>query len=143
MSKYLIKFDDNYADEFDISEAAIVNSLELTIIKQYLAVEEIKAAREVDERNGNDYQEEHLRSWFDDFSFCYSFGSNEQLEYEGFGGMERIWKSMKITPITDEEIAIVRKFNLIDKYGFVNTLLEAAAEYDFDIHRRENEELDT
>lgn len=142
MGKYLIKFNDDYADEFDVNEAEIVLAAELALIKQYLAVEEIKAARETDERNGDGCQEEHLRLWYDDFSFCYCFGTNEQLEYEGLYGMKRIWRNLKITPITDAEIAVVKKFGLINDCGFVTTLLEAAVEYDFDIHRRENEELD-
>ena len=131
MNKYLVRFSDCYADEFDVNEAAIITAEQLRVIRRYLAVDELKYAREVDERNGDDYQEEQLFSWFDDFRFCYSFGTNEELEYERLSGMEEIWDCLKIIPITDAEIAVVKKFDLVEDggYGFIAQLLREANKY--------------
>ncbi len=84
MEYLLVKFNDNYCDEFDVDGFNIMSEQEF---KDYL--EEWK--KEI-EKNG-----------FDEFYF----GTNECLTYEGVDEFE---KRFTTEPLTEEEALVLKKF---------------------------------
>lgn len=119
---YLVNFYDNWADEIDIHESAIISEKEYQALRKYLRVDELEA----DEESCEDDTAEH--EFFDDFYKCISVGSNEEIEYNGIDGLYSLWEALDFMPITEEEAAVVRKFNFVGYSDIIEGLIEDAME---------------
>jgi hypothetical protein len=85
---YLIKYQDNYDDEFDIEGGFVVEEKESFL--------------------------KNLRRTFEeDGTFSFNFGSNESIDYNSY---EDIISKFTITSITKEQEKVLRKLDLLS-YG--------------------------
>lgn len=99
MTHYLVKFNDYWADEMDISSITIVNEKVVELIeKQYLK-----------------YQSEEATQYIE-----FYFGTNE---YNTYNFIE-LYNCLDITPITPEETQVLVKFTTD-----MSAIAESAIEY--------------
>lgn len=96
--KYLLKYEDCYADEFNVNELFLITEEEKSMIENGLN----------EKRNSK-------------FYFLYGFGTNEEIEYYS---VEELEEAIKIFEITDREIKVLEKFDAITEGYFVENLLE-------------------
>lgn len=126
---YLVNFDDNWADEIDVHESAIITEGEYQALRKYLKVDEIRAYEEAYEDescSAEEYGEfeESLESFYKSIYV----GTNEDIEYCGLSGMVALWEAFEFSPITEDEAAVVRKFNLVGYSHIIEGLIEDATE---------------
>lgn len=83
MSKILVKFNDNYADEFDVDGFMVIS------------------------KNQFDKDVELVKKWFADYGDAeFYFGTNEALSYDDFDDW---FNSFSVTEITDDEAQVLTK----------------------------------
>lgn len=126
---YLVNFDDNWADEIDIHESAIITEDEYQALRKYLKIDEVKA---YEEKYGDDVDiaDEYVEfeKSLDSFYKAIYVGTNEEIEYCGLSGMQALWEAFEFFPITEDEAAAVRKFNLVGYSHIIEGLIEDATE---------------
>lgn len=126
---YLVNFDDNWADEIDIHESAIITEGEYLALRKYLKVDEVKA---YEEKYGDDVDiaDEYVEfeKSLDSFYKSIYVGTNEDIEYCGLSGMQALWEALEFSPITEDEAAVIRKFNLVGYSHIIEGLIEDATE---------------
>jgi hypothetical protein len=93
----LVKFDDNWADEMDVSGFKIFNNLDAW----NKALSEFKSEKEIEE---------------DDQYFEICFGTNEWIEYDSFGDFLKNFEIVEISKDTAEIIDGL--FPEADSYGY-------------------------
>lgn len=124
---YLVNFDDNWADEIDIHESAIITEDEYQALRKYLKVDEVKA---YEEKYGDDVDiaDEYVEfeKSLDSFYKSIYVGTNEEIGYCGLSGMQALWEALEFSPITENEAAVVRKFNLVGYSHIIENLIDEA-----------------
>lgn len=120
---YLASFNDNWADEIDIHEADLITEDEYQALRKYLKVDEMKA---YEEESCSDWELGELDNYFTSFCYGIFIGTNESIEYGGLGGVKALWEAFEFSPITEDEAAVVRKFNLVGNSHIISGLIDEA-----------------
>ena len=113
---YILKFDDNYADEFYAHGSVIIDENQYKYF--YSVVEQAV--------NTKDYSKLHEDYTSD---VCVGLGSNEYIEYDNIADL---MDSVKCTELTEDEYDILMKFGF-DNFGFTDfwdTIADAVASDD-------------
>jgi hypothetical protein len=119
MSKVLIIFEDNWADEMDIKGSRIMSRKDW---EQYISIAEqcfndLEKYNAKGDEDGNpiEYSIEKTKSYWDNNnSISFWIGSNEEIEYENF---EEFRRCFKVYDLAEVEADILTKFSF-DDFGF-------------------------
>lgn len=151
--KYIVKYVDNYADEFDINEFSLATEEELedSFVKIFMQFNELGWSLE--EVNVEDYEGdlefiktcgyhtkeaianfEKARELYlankkildnlDDFYFDYCVGTNEYIEYEGEYGFEKLISKLEIIEATEDKINALQEADILESYSVIQRLVD-------------------
>lgn len=121
MSKVLIIFEDNWADEMDIQGSKIMFRKDweryISIAEQCFNDLEKSIDKDNEDRNPIEYSIEEIKNYWDEYSsnrISFAVGSNEEIEYKNF---EEFRRCFKVYDLAEGEADILAQFNF-DNFGF-------------------------